>query len=122
MASSPTFRTVRASMDSVVWASLPVAAGGHLLLAAPAGDQRREVVAMFLATALLGLVGLLGVGYRLLDGLFRPDVDYSHPFLLIALFPTLVKHEKDIVALLARLPAAFLVAGVAARIANRSQA
>ena len=95
MASSPTFRAVPASRDSVVWALLLVAAG---------------------------VLVMLGVGYRLLDGHFRPDVDYHHLLFVVALFPSLVRYETDIVTLLASLPAAFLLAAVAARIADRGQA
>lgn len=115
-----------------IWPSKPIIATGYQFsqqyynlpstmytstAVTPQGDLLRHGG---LPVLFLGML-FLGMGYRLIDRHFRPDIDYRHLFFVVALFPSLVKYEVDIVALLASLPATLLAAAVASRIAGRER-
>lgn len=114
----------------LLWADKPVLSGGYEFsqdyyelppeiytssAVTPQGDLLRHGGPPVL---LLGM-GLLGVGYRLLDGCFRVELDYRFLFFVLAFFPALTKFEIDIVSLLATVPVAFVAPAVAVRLVSR---
>jgi hypothetical protein len=64
-------------------------------------------------------MALLGAGCRLCDDLLRPERDPRAVFLLLALFPVVVKAEADVFTLVAGLPATILTGVLGARLACR---
>ncbi|MDB5597887.1 MAG: hypothetical protein JWM36_4848 [Hyphomicrobiales bacterium] len=66
------------------------------------------------AILILGML-LLGGLYRLFDTVLRPQTDIRHLFLIVALFPVLVKHEIDVGSLLLTLPVSLIGVAIAVR-------
>ena len=63
---------------------------------------------------MIGMV-LLGGVYRLFDDVLHPRTDFRHMFVIVAMFPVLVKHEVDVVALLLSVPLTLVGVAVAVR-------
>ena len=63
---------------------------------------------------------LLGVGYRLLDRLVRPESDPRMLCFVLVFLPLLVKSELDLYSMLASIPSGILTAALGARLMCRS--